>query len=309
MWWLIFRSSLIFLPMPPSPKPLYSLVILAFFSLAAAAPASARTCEVALRLDSQVTLGALQLEIGYQAAPGSWLPGPLGVACATDAPNTLAPFVDDPATRVVTASFVSLTGIVGPRKLAHCSFVESGGTVEAQDFTIKVVDATTPDMQLPPKPLITVLLPDCSGDPVTTTTTSTTSTTSTTETSTTTSTTSTSTTSTTTTTDTTTSTTLPFCGNGVVDDEEQCDDGNTVPGDGCEEDCTAAVVCGDANGNDTVQSSDALLVLRKAIGQPVICPDSRCDADGDDVVKASDSLRVLKRAVGQSVVMACPPAA
>ncbi|MBX3270228.1 MAG: hypothetical protein KF729_08200 [Sandaracinaceae bacterium] len=28
------------------------------------------------------------------------------------------------------------------------------------------------------------------------------------------------------------------CGNGVVEDEEACDDGNEVPGDGCEPDCT-----------------------------------------------------------------------
>ena len=28
------------------------------------------------------------------------------------------------------------------------------------------------------------------------------------------------------------------CGNGVVDGEEQCDDGNDVPKDGCENDCT-----------------------------------------------------------------------
>jgi cysteine-rich repeat protein len=29
-----------------------------------------------------------------------------------------------------------------------------------------------------------------------------------------------------------------FCGNGTVEADEQCDDGNTVTGDGCEADCT-----------------------------------------------------------------------
>jgi cysteine-rich repeat protein len=38
----------------------------------------------------------------------------------------------------------------------------------------------------------------------------------------------------------------PFCGNGVEDADEQCDDGNTLPGDGCAPDCTLeAVTCGD----------------------------------------------------------------
>lgn len=37
------------------------------------------------------------------------------------------------------------------------------------------------------------------------------------------------------------------CGNGVLDPMcgEECDDGNTVPGDGCDPDCTVPAVCGD----------------------------------------------------------------
>ena len=33
------------------------------------------------------------------------------------------------------------------------------------------------------------------------------------------------------------------CGNGVLEFAESCDDGNTVPGDGCEPDCTSTPVC------------------------------------------------------------------
>lgn len=33
------------------------------------------------------------------------------------------------------------------------------------------------------------------------------------------------------------------CGNGAIEGAEQCDDGNTIPGDGCESDCT--FICGD----------------------------------------------------------------
>jgi cysteine-rich repeat protein len=35
----------------------------------------------------------------------------------------------------------------------------------------------------------------------------------------------------------------PFCGDGIVDQGEACDDGNEVNGDGCENDCTLTDVC------------------------------------------------------------------
>ena len=35
------------------------------------------------------------------------------------------------------------------------------------------------------------------------------------------------------------------CGNGVVEDGEECDDGNTTDGDGCQADCTLPVTCSD----------------------------------------------------------------
>jgi cysteine-rich repeat protein len=38
-----------------------------------------------------------------------------------------------------------------------------------------------------------------------------------------------------------TTTPNPVCGNGTREDPEQCDDGNTDPGDGCEPDCTESV--------------------------------------------------------------------
>lgn len=37
----------------------------------------------------------------------------------------------------------------------------------------------------------------------------------------------------------------PFCGNGVLDPREPCDDGNRVGGDGCAADCSKVEVCGD----------------------------------------------------------------
>ena len=254
------------------------LGLVLFGLLSRPATAHARTCEVAFRLDDPVTVGAFQFDVDYSAATGSFLTGPGGAACSGDAANALAIFQDAPANRVLTASLLSLAGVVGPQKVAHCFFEDTDGTLVATDFVTTVVDASDPDGQPVMNTHVSVLLPDC-GDETTTTTTTSTSTT----------------------------TTMPDpCGNGVVDGLEQCDDGNTQPDDGCEPDCSTDVVCGDANGNDAVQTGDALLVLRAAIGQSVDCPDYLCDADGDLQLLTRDALRVLRRAVGQSIVMSCP---
>ena len=296
--------------------------------MATSAPSFARTCEIALRLDDQVTLGALQLTLAYWNAPGTFQHSLTGVKCYGDAPNTLAPFVDDPVLRTITASFVSLTGFNGPRKIAHCWFSDPSATAVPGNFQVIVEEASKIDGTIVKKtPRITVLMPDCGPDwtPTTTTTTLDTTTTTAGDTTTTTLDTTTTTTfedSTTTTLDTTTtteepepttttsttsttSTTQPFCGNGIVDDIEDCDDGNTNDGDGCDSECSAVILCGDANGNDRLQTSDALLVLRAAV-ERLPCPTERCDADGDEKIRASDSLRILKRSVGQSIEMSCP---
>jgi len=256
-------------------------------------PTHARTCEVALWLDDAVELGALQFDVDYSDVAGGFLAGPVGPACVGDANNSLALFGDHPDERFLTASVLSLAGVVGPTKLAHCQFDDVTDSALAAGFVVVVTDASNPAGRPVQAPRLSVTLPNC-GDATTTT-------------STTTSTTTTSTTTTTTTSTSTTSTTLALCGNGLVDDLEQCDDGNTEPDDGCEDDCSSDIVCGDASGNDSVQTGDALLVLRAAVGQAVTCPHYLCDADGDAKLRTADSLRVLKRAVGQSVAMSCPP--
>jgi cysteine-rich repeat protein len=80
---------------------------------------------------------------------------------------------------------------------------------------------------------------------------------------------------------------------------DQCLSGTCLGGSG-------TVLCGDADGDGSVKSSDALRVLRAAVGQAVVCPMSRCDVDKSGAVQSSDALRVLRKAVGQSVVLSCP---
>lgn len=104
-----------------------------------------------------------------------------------------------------------------------------------------------------------------------------------------------------------TGTAAAICGNGVTDAGEQCDDGNTTSGDGCSATCTIEAACGDADLSGKVQASDALRILRHAVGQPVPCPMFVCDVNANGVVQASDALKVLNKAVGLPVTLVCPP--
>lgn len=69
----------------------------------------------------------------------------------------------------------------------------------------------------------------------------------------------------------------PDCGNGVKEGDEECDDGNQDPGDGCEPDCTLSV---DTDGDGVYDSVDN-------------CPDvqnaDQADADGDGIGDVCDS--------------------
>ena len=109
----------------------------------------------------------------------------------------------------------------------------------------------------------------------------------------------------------TTSTTIvgpEACGDGGIGPEEECDDGDTVwvPGDACDAGC-AIVVCGDPDDSGTHAASDALYLLRVAIGSAGCAP-CVCDVDGSGgAVTASDALRLLRLAVGLAgVAIDCP---
>jgi cysteine-rich repeat protein len=48
----------------------------------------------------------------------------------------------------------------------------------------------------------------------------------------------------------------PFCGDNIVEGSEQCDDGNTTPGDGCSSTCAVEPRCGDNTINGTDECDD-----------------------------------------------------
>ncbi|RMD83779.1 MAG: hypothetical protein D6815_05690 [Candidatus Dadabacteria bacterium] len=76
----------------------------------------------------------------------------------------------------------------------------------------------------------------------------------------------------------------------------------------------APPVCGDFDGNGRVSATDALRVLKKAVGISVslVCPNcppshKDCgDVDGNGRVTATDALRAIKKAVGLPVTLVCP---
>ncbi len=53
---------------------------------------------------------------------------------------------------------------------------------------------------------------------------------------------------------------MAVCGNGVVEGFEDCDDQNTTPGDGCENDCTFTPACGNGKREGTETCDDGNLV-------------------------------------------------
>lgn len=64
-------------------------------------------------------------------------------------------------------------------------------------------------------------------------------------------------------------------------------------------------LCGDAVFDEKIAASDALAVLRAAVGS-IVCSPCICDVNSSGAVNAPDALAVLKRVVGQAIDLACP---
>lgn len=69
-----------------------------------------------------------------------------------------------------------------------------------------------------------------------------------------------------------------------------------------------AQVCGDADGDGNVNSSDSVQMLRAAIHLDSACTLASCDMTGDGVVNSSDAVQALRAAVHLSFGSNCPAA-
>ena len=82
--------------------------------------------------------------------------------------------------------------------------------------------------------------------------------------------------------------TVPTCGDSTVDINEECDDGNTTPGDGCENDCTETPLCFfDADDDLGVLATGSTTTHSVTVGTSNDYPDLTCSAPegGDHMVQ------------------------
>ena len=100
--------------------------------------------------------------------------------------------------------------------------------------------------------------------------------------------------------------TLPFCGDAIVNvGVEECDDANSNEYDRCTSECQLRQMCGDANDDGRLSAPDALLIMKRAIDLPVICPDWICDTDATSPILATDGLAVMRVAIGLAEELVC----
>lgn len=114
---------------------------------------------VTFRLVSAVTIGSLQVEIDYGGTGGDVVGSGGTVSCTSplSASGALVAFGDDDSTSTLNIAALKLTGFTGPTSLASCGIQVTGGTPDAGDFRITVVEANAVDTTpLDPPPTVSV---------------------------------------------------------------------------------------------------------------------------------------------------------
>jgi len=107
-----------------------------------------RATEYGVRFDLAQTsspLGALQFDVNYSGGSGGWL-GAGGGADCTWLVSVAIKACNDKRGGDLTCALVDTTGITGPVALMECTF-KSRNSVAAGDFSVRVTDASTPDLQ------------------------------------------------------------------------------------------------------------------------------------------------------------------
>ncbi len=66
-----------------------------------------------------------------------------------------------------------------------------------------------------------------------------------------------------------------------------------------------AALCGDFNGDENITVTDALGILKGAVGGGP-CPPTTCDVDSSGMTNVTDALKALMKAVGKPIELICP---
>jgi hypothetical protein len=224
--------------------------------------------EVTFGVAGNSVLGALQLSIAYTGAPGSFA-GTAGAADCKAEVAALSMFNDIDDHKTLKAGLMTTAGFATPADVVTCRFESTGREPVVSDFLVEVEDVafTSGEDVIPAPAAFVASIVAKSGG----------------------------------------CGGEPVCGNGVVEDGEECDEGgnNGAEGSACQLDCTSVTGCGDSDGNGVVSASDAARVLSEAVGLGVDCSLSRCDVNGTGSVTATDARMVLDVSVGRDVALSC----
>jgi len=219
-------------------------------------------------------IGALQFVVDYTGASGEFVGSGQDVACTANV-DALAVYNDKDSVRTLKAGLVAVDGFAAPSDVVTCRFEAPDGAPTASDFSVTVEDAAVPEgVKITPLPLVVVssiaaVGGDGCGD----------------------------------------GDGGSVCGNGVVEDGEECDDGDANGSDAatCSSECTLVEPCGDTDGNGTVTASDASRALKQAVGIDSACTTSACDVNESGTVTATDARMILDVSVGRDVALHCNP--
>lgn len=127
----------------------------------ASIPGTEQEFDVLFQLDDAVSLGALQFNVNYSAAPGVFDGSGLSVECTDETgigPGGVIVLNDDDAAATMFVSLASLVPVVGPTPIISCRFTSSGTTPFAPDFVVNVTDASEVDLTpVVPFPTVSVV--------------------------------------------------------------------------------------------------------------------------------------------------------